>query len=340
MAEDAASPPLEAALPAADRLLYASVFPPDGALLEDMAKAVDRLALNDASVSVAREPPRPTLGAGLRLGFRGLLHMDVFRQRLRDEFDEDVLFCAPLVPYRLVSRADPTRLLREIHTLDLWPSPAEEKAALVLEPTVRLDVLVPLDALGAALDVLEPRCTRQLALDPSPPKAALRYEAPWAAVVDGLSEALAHATRGLATLAVDPPTWLPADLVKVDLALNGLVVDALSVVERRPNVLPRARKAVANLKEHVPRQQFEVVIQAKVANKILARERIPPFRKDVLTTKAGKNVGGGDVSRKKKLLDKQKAGKARQKTVGNVTLSQDSFWAVLATGPGRPSRSS
>lgn len=266
-------------------LLFASIFPPDGSLFEDMARAVDRLALNDASVSVTREPPRPALGAGLRLGFLGVLHLDVFRQRLRDEFNEDVLFCAPLVPYRLVKRERPEVVVREISTLDEWPTLAEEKSTVILEPTVVLIVVVPSDYLGAAIDLLEERCTKQLGFDPGPPKAKLCYKAPWSRIVDGLGEALAHSTRGLATLDVESPTWEPAPLVKIDIALNGQVVDALSLVSHNDDAVHFGRTAVLKLKEHVPRQQFEVIIQAKIGNKAIARERVPPYRKDILTTK-------------------------------------------------------
>lgn len=268
-------------------LLFASIFPPDGSLFEDMARAVDRLALNDASVSVTREAPRPALGAGLRLGFRGVLHLDVFRQRLRDEFEEDVLFCAPLVPYRLVERARPNVIVREISTLDEWPTSAEEKSVIILEPTVVLVVVVPSDYLGAAIDVLEERCTKQLGLDPGPPKARLCYTAPWSRIVDGLGEALAHTTRGLATLDVESPTWEPAPLVKIDVALNGQVVDALSLVSHKDDAVRFGRAAAQKLKEHVPRQQFEVIIQAKIGTKVIAKERVAPYRKDVLTTKVG-----------------------------------------------------
>lgn len=322
---------------AGDQLLFASIFPPDGNLFDDMARAVDRLALNDASVSVAREAPRPELGAGLRLGFLGLLHMDVFRQRLRDEFDADVLFCAPLVPYRLVDKAS-GQMVREIRNLDEWPDSDELAYGVVYEPIVEIQVVVPVDHLGVALELLQEKCVRQTFMDSAPPKATLRYEAQWSRVVEGLGEQLANTTRGLASLSVDPPRWVKNEsLVKVEIALNGQVVDALSIVAPRDDAPRLGRATALKLKEHVPRQQFEVIIQAKLHSKSIARERVAPFRKDVLT-KSGKTVGGGDISRKKKLLEKQKEGKARQKTVGNVSLSQDAFWAVL--GVASPSNKS
>ncbi|KAH8098547.1 GTPase [Aureococcus anophagefferens] len=277
--------------------LYASVFPPDGAAFDDMAKAVERLAVNDASVSIAREPPRASLGLGLRLGFLGLLHLDVFRQRLRDEFAE-ALFTAPLVPYRVRWRDGTTT---ELATLDDWPSAEEQRAAVdaILEPSVTVDVAAPRDHLGAVLEVLENARGAQRSLDVDGDRAAVAYDAPWALV---------------------------------DVALNGVAVDALAFAAARGEAQRRGRAAAARLKAVVPRQLFEVVIQARVGTKSLARERLPPLRKDVLTTKAGKNVGGGDVTRKKKLLEKQKKGKAKQKTIGNVSLGQDALWAVVRSG--------
>ncbi|KAJ8611155.1 hypothetical protein CTAYLR_003582 [Chrysophaeum taylorii] len=323
---ESAVEPLEAGFQPAIPALYASVFPPDGALFDDMARAVDRLALNDAAVTVEREPPRPSLGSGLRVGFLGVLHMDVFRQRLRDEFDADVLFCAPLVPYRLVKN-DATVV--DVKSLDDWPAVDDDEVE-ILEPVVDVDVLVPTSFLGAAVQTLEPRAKRQLALETTGETTVLKYVLPWARVVDGLSEELANATRGYASLAVDhaPRFETARGLVKVDIALNGTTVDALSFVAARDDAVKKGRDAAASLKTHVPRHQFEVVVQAKIGGKVLARDRIPPFRKDVLT-KGGKTVGGGDVTRKKKLLEKQKQGKKRQKTIGNVALSQDAFWAVL-----------
>lgn len=316
--------------------LYASVFPPDGAAFDDMAKAVERLAVNDASVSIAREPPRASLGLGLRLGFLGLLHLDVFRQRLRDEFAEDVLFTAPLVPYRVRWRDGTTT---ELATLDDWPSAEEQRAAVdaILEPSVTVDVAAPRDHLGAVLEVLENARGAQRSLDVDGDRAAVAYDAPWALVVDGLAEELAHATQGYASLSVrSSPTYVAADVVKVDVALNGVAVDALAFAAARGEAQRRGRAAAARLKAVVPRQLFEVVIQARVGTKSLARERLPPLRKDVLTTKAGKNVGGGDVTRKKKLLEKQKKGKAKQKTIGNVSLGQDALWAVVRSGEESP----
>ena len=320
-----------AAAAASPPALYASVFPPDGSAFDDMRKAVERLALNDASVTISREPPRAALGLGLRLGFLGLLHLEIFQQRLRDEFGEDVLFTAPLVPYRW---RDADGAVAPIDTLDAWPAGETLKTSKILEPRVRAKIVAPRDHLGAVFGVVEDGARgTQLGLDALPDgRALLEYELPWAAVVDGLAESLANATSGYASLAVEAaPYFAEADVVKVEILTNGEAVDALSFACQRADAALRGRTAASRLKRAIPRQLFEVVVQARVNGKILARERVAPLRKDVLTTSAGKKVGGGDVTRKKKVLEKQKRGKARQKTVGGVTVGQDALWAVIGS---------
>lgn len=311
--------------------LFASVFPPDGGMFDEMARAVDRLALNDASVTVRREAKaRPTLGAGLRLGFLGLLHMDVFRQRLRDEFGAEVLFTAPTVPYK-VSWKDGTETTLE--ALDDWPDAAQlaREVASILEPVVEIEVVTPREHVGACLEHLEAaRATHTSIASTLDGRLVISCAAPWASVVDGLGERLAHASRGHATLAVDElPRYEAADVAKVDVLLNGEPVEALAFAARSADAQDRGRRAVEKLRQHVPRQLFECIIQARVNGAVVARARIAPVRKDVLTTGGSKAVTGKD--RKKKLLEKQKKGKARQKTIGKVALGQDALWAVVGS---------
>lgn len=311
--------------------LFASVFPPDGGMFDEMARAVDRLALNDASVTVRREAKaRPTLGAGLRLGFLGLLHMDVFRQRLRDEFGAEVLFTAPTVPYK-VSWKDGTETTLE--ALDDWPDAAQlaREVASILEPVVEIEVVTPREHVGACLEHLEAaRATHTSIASTLDGRLVISCAAPWASVVDGLGERLAHASRGHATLAVDElPRYEAADVAKVDVLLNGEPVEALAFAARSADAQDRGRRAVEKLRQHVPRQLFECIIQARVNGAFVARARIAPVRKDVLTTGGSKAVTGKD--RKKKLLEKQKKGKARQKTIGKVALGQDALWAVVGS---------
>ena len=311
--------------------LFASVFPPDGGMFDEMARAVDRLALNDASVTVRREAKaRPTLGAGLRLGFLGLLHMDVFRQRLRDEFGAEVLFTSPTVPYK-VSWRDGTETTLE--ALDDWPDAAQlaREVASILEPVVEVEVITPREHVGACLEHLEAARATQTGIESTlDGRSIISCAAPWASVVDGLGERLAHVSRGHATLAVDElPRYEKANVVKVDVLLNGEPVDALAFAARSADAQDCGRRAVEKLRQHVPRQLFECIIQARVNGAIVARARIAPVRKDVLTTGGSKAVTGKD--RKKKLLENQKKGKARQKTIGKVALGQDALWAVVGS---------
>ena len=323
--------PVDPLPPATQPGLFASVFPPDGGMFDDMSKAVDRLALNDASVTVRREAKaRPTLGAGLRLGFLGLLHLDVFRQRLRDEFGEDVLFTSPTVPYKVRWKDGKVTTLE---ALDDWPDAAQlsREVAAILEPVVDLEVVTPREHVGACLEHLETARAQQTGIESTlDGRSIIACAAPWASVVDGLGERLAHASRGHATLAVDElPRYEAADVAKVDILLNGEPLEALAFASRSTDARDRGRRAVEKLRRHVPRQLFECIIQARVNGAVVARARVAPLRKDVLTTGGSKAVLGKD--RKKKLLEKQKRGKARQKTIGKVALGQDALWAVVGS---------
>ncbi|CAH0378168.1 unnamed protein product [Pelagomonas calceolata] len=323
--------PVDPLPPATQPGLFASVFPPDGGLFDEMSRAVDRLALNDASVTVRREAKaRPTLGAGLRLGFLGLLHMDVFRQRLRDEFGAEVLFTSPTVPYKVRWKDGNVTTLE---ALDDWPDAAQlsREVSDILEPVVDIEVVTPREHVGACLEHLETARAQQTGIESTlDGRSIIACAAPWASVVDGLGERLAHASRGHATLAVDElPRYEAADVAKVDVLLNGEPVEALAFAARSADARDRGRRAVEKLRRHVPRQLFECIIQARVNGAVVARARIAPLRKDVLTTGGSKAVLGKD--RKKKLLEKQKRGKARQKTIGKVALGQDALWAVVGS---------
>jgi len=344
--------PVDPLPPATQPGLFATLFPPDGGLFDEMSRAVDRLALNDASVTVRREAKaRPTLGAGLRLGFLGLLHLEVFRQRLRDEFGEDVLFTSPTVPYKVRWKDGNVTTLE---ALDDWPDAAQlsREVAAILEPVVDLEVVTPREHVGACLEHLETARAQQTGITSTlDGRSIIACAAPWASVVDGLGERLAHASRGHATLAVDElPRYEAADVgasvllpllsrrrdmlrcpqvTKVDVLLNGEPVEALAFATRSADARDRGRRAVEKLRRHVPRQLFECIIQARVNGSVVARARIAPLRKDVLTTGGSKAVLGKD--RKKKLLEKQKRGKARQKTIGKVALGQDALWAVVGS---------
>ena len=335
----------EAAMPSplpgfekAKSMLFASIYPLDTQDFDSLELAVNKLTLNDASVTVQREGSNTSLGSGLRCGFLGLLHMEVFNQRLRDEFGTAVLLTSPTVPYKIVQPLEGGRegevSERIIQTLADWPDPATTlnyRDLRIEEPVVEVTVLTPVKCLGAITTCLKERRGVQediKYLDDE--NVVLIYRLPWQEVVTDLHDVVKNVSAGYASLNFREAGYASDDLVKVELALNGEEVDALSFVCHRAKAEREGRRVALKLKNVIDRQNFEINIQAKVGRKIVARERVAPYRKDVLVTKSGKNVGGGDVTRKKKLLEKQKQGKKRAKMVGKVSLSQEAFWAVIS----------
>lgn len=325
-----------AALPGfqpAKPMVFASMFPVDTSQFEGLQTAVERLTLNDASVSVTRESS-PALGFGLRCGFLGLLHMDVFHQRLQDEFDTPVIATAPMVPYQLTLKGG-----QEVTVEKPTEFPPAHEVVEYREPIVRARVIVPEDKLAAVMSLMFDRRGVQEDLtymaaaeaSSSTQRVVLTYELPWAEVVSDFFDVLKSVSAGYATFDYEPAGYRPADIVCVDVLINKTPVDALSFVAFRDRAQKEGRAVIGKLRSLIKRQQFEVVIQAAVGTKVFARERIPPYRKDVLT-KSGKTVGGGDMTRKRKLLEKQKRGKARMKTVGNVALSQEAFMSLMSRG--------
>lgn len=308
-------------------MLYASIFPVDSTELEALYAAVDRLCLNDSSITVTRDQSS-SLGSGLRCGFLGFLHMEVFNQRLSDEFNMDIVTTTPSVPY-VIEYADGIR--EEISNISLWPKGSEKvKMYRVLEPMVRILLVTPHESYGAMVDIIKQR--RGSDLDVTHMEdghVRILCEVPWQEVVVDMHDAVKNASSGYASFNYDDAGYKQSDLVKVEVSVNGEACDPLSFIAHSSNATANGRKTLLKLKEVVDRQQFEIVLQAKIDSKVLARERIAPYRKDVLVTKAGKAVGGGDISRKKKLLEKQKEGKKRAKMVGRVEIGQEAFWAVL-----------
>lgn len=343
--------------------LYASVHPTEGETIDALRDAVDRLALNDAGLEVratsgasssSSSGGGPFLGPGLRVGFQGPLHAEVFRQRLRDEFDVDAVVTPPKVPYRVTlygrrgARAAETTT-SIVEDLSEWPLPDERYE--VEEPVVRLRVLAPSRHAGDVTELVHRRRGRDVESGPlgaddhgvsstsSSSSSSfvndwiLTARVPWAEVVTDLHEELKNRTSGHASFDYDDDDattdFQPADLVKVDVTLNDETVGPLSFVAHRDEARARGRVVCSRLKEVLPRRQFVTVIRAVAdGNRILASERVRAYRKDVLV-KSGKNVGGGDVTRKKKLLEKQKKGKKRQQETGRVTLSQAAFNSVV-----------
>eukprot|EP00986_Skeletonema_menzelii_P012421 scaffold6846_cov164-Skeletonema_menzelii.AAC.2 len=324
-------------------VLYASVHPMEGDGFDEMHAAVNRLALNDTGLEIhqtagsSNNGGGPFLGPGLRVGFQGLLHVEVFRQRLLDEFDLEAIVTPPKVPYRIqylesknYKRPPGAPMEEVIEDLADWP--AQGHRFKVLEPMVDVRILAPMEYAGSIMELTKRKRGKGMQTKPIDENIWLFTAAmPWADVVTDFHDDLKSTTAGYASFDVseaDPPQQ-EADLVKVELLLNSEVVDPLAFVCHRDVAQSQARVVCQKLQEVLPRQQFVTVIQAKADGKIIASSRIKAYRKDVLT-KAGKTVGGGDITRKRKLLEKQKKGKKRQQATGKVQLSQAAFNSVIS----------
>ena len=329
---------------AAKSVLFASVHPVDEDGFEELCNAVDRLALNDTGLEVAMtssssgatsETGGPFLGPGLRVGFQGLLHVEVFRQRLLDEFDLDAVVTPPKVPYHITYLPSKSNRLDEEYTeiiedLAEWPSYGTKFK--VEEPMVDVRIMAPALYTGAVMDLITRKRGVDLRSKPIDEDTWV-YEArmPWAEVVVNFHDMLKNITAGygsLDTSDADPPLQ-EANLSKVDIILNGESVAPLAFVSHKSSAQTEARLVCEKLHEVLPRQQFVVVIQAKADGRFIASERLQAYRKDVLN-KSGKMVGGGDITRKKKLLEAQKRGKKKQQQSGKVTLSQAAFNSVIS----------
>lgn len=334
-------------------VLYATVHAGDTDSFDDLVVAVDRLALNDTGLEVSKVSfgsdggrRKKTsgagdahLGPGLRVGFQGLLHMSVFQQRLQDEFAMDVIITPPKVPYSIAYLPSKHRgrqqgkeeVLRTVVIEDIsqWPSHGERFQ--VKEPVVSIHILAPSDCAGKVMALIKSKRGFDMETSVLDDQTwTFMATIPWAEVVTDFNDRLKNITAGYGSFdtgAADPP-MVSADLNKVEILLNGELVEPLAFVCHKDDTESQARTVCQKLKELLPREQFLVVIQGKAAGKIIASERIKPYRKDVLT-KGGKTMGGGDITRKKKLLEKQKAGKKRQAAEGKVRLSQEALTSVM-----------
>ena len=316
--ERPASEPMPGYHPA-QPMVFSGVYPADGAKYPDLRDALDKLRLNDAALHFEPETSA-ALGFGFRCGFLGLLHMDVIQERLEREYDLDLITTAPSVIYH-VTKTDGTALVVD-NPLN-WPDPAQiEKAE---EPYVKASIITPPEYVGNIMDLCQDRRGEYEGmqyLDAS--RAELHYEMPLNEIIYDFFDALKARTRGYASLDYDLSSYRESDLVKLDILLNGDVVDALSFIVFRDKAYPRARRICEKLKDNIPRQLFEVPVQAAIGGKVIARETIKAVRKDVLA-----KCYGGDITRKKKLLEKQKEGKKRMRQIGTVSVPQEAFMAVL-----------
>ena len=300
-------------------MVFSGVYPADGSKYQDLRDALEKLKLNDASMSYTQENSID-LGFGFRCGFLGLLHMEIILERLEREYNLDLITTAPNVVYQ-ITKTDGTEL--EVYTPLNYPDPAE--IAEAREPYAKVNLITPPEYVGAIMDL----CTSRRGefkdmkyLDTT--RVELHYSMPLNEIIYDFFDALKSRTRGYGSLDYELEGYRPSKLVKLDILLNGEVVDALSFILFADNAYARARKICEKLKDNIPRQMFEIPVQAAVGGKIIARETIKALRKDVLA-----KCYGGDITRKKKLLEKQKEGKKRMRTFGTVSVPSEAFMAVL-----------
>jgi GTP-binding protein LepA len=298
-------------------MVFAALFPTDSDEYPQLRDALERLRLNDASLSYEPETSQ-ALGFGFRCGFLGLLHMEIVRERLEREFDLDLLVTAPTVAYNVTT---PAGEVVEVHNPAEMP-PERER---VDEPYVRASIVVPKDGVGQVMELCNDRRGRFDHMEyPSPERVLLIYELPLAEIVFDFYDQLKSRTSGYAGFDYDFAGFREGELVRLDVLVGGEPVDALSLVVHRDEAYSRGRALVDRLREEIPRQMFDVAVQAAIGSRIVARETIKAKRKDVLA-----KCYGGDISRKRKLLERQKAGKRRMKQVGAVEVPQEAFLAVL-----------
>jgi len=304
-------------------MVYSGMYPVDGSDYPVLREALEKLQLNDAALTFEPETS-VALGFGFRCGFLGLLHMEITRERLEREFDLNLISTAPNVVYRVVMDDGTEHVVTNPSD---WP---EGKTRHIFEPIVKTTIIAPSEFIGAIMELCQSRRGELGGMDYlSETRVELRYTMPMAEIIFDFFDALKSRTRGYASLDYEEAGEAEAELVKVDILLQGEAVDAFSAIVHKDAAYAYGNKMALKLKELIPRQQFEVPIQAAVGSKIIARENIRAIRKDVLA-----KCYGGDISRKRKLLEKQKEGKKRMKTIGRVDVPQEAFVAALSTETG------
>ena len=303
----------------AQPMVFSGIYPADGAKYGDLKEALEKLQLNDASL-VFEPETSAALGFGFRCGFLGLLHMEIIDERLEREFNLDLITTAPSVVYELLM-TDGSVI--HVDNPTNYPDPARIREAR--EPIVRASVITPTEYVGSVMQLCLDRRGVYLNmkyLDQT--RAELQYEMPLNEIIYDFFDTLKSKTKGYASLDYDPAGYRKSDLVKLDILLNGEMIDALSFIVFADRAYPRARKIVERLRDNIPRQLFELPVQAAIGGKVIARETVKAMRKDVLA-----KCYGGDITRKKKLLEKQKEGKKRMRSFGSVEVPSEAFMAVL-----------
>ena len=304
----------------AQPVVFAGIFPIDNVDFDLLRDAIEKLTLNDASVTVEKKSS-PALGLGFRCGFLGLLHMDVFKQRLEQEYGLNVIITAPSVRYKVKLQYKDTILTIEN------PSefPDAGQIEMIEEPMIDATIILPKQYMGTIMTLCVEKRGEQKELNYlDDERAILKYRLPLAEVATDFYDQLKSLSSSYASFDYDQAGYQAGKLVKMDILLNGKAIDALSCIVHADKAYYIGRDLAQRLREAIPRQLFEVVIQAAVGAKILARERLAPLRKDVIA-----KCYGGDITRKRKLLEKQKAGKKKMKQVGSVEIPQEAFLAIL-----------
>jgi GTP-binding protein LepA len=318
LAENPAKEPLpgyKKAIP----MVFCGIYPAEGSKYEDLRESLEKLQLNDASLLFEPETS-VALGFGFRCGFLGLLHMEIIQERLEREYNLDIITTAPSVIYKII-KTDGSII--ELDNPTNMPDPTEIES--IEEPIVEATIMSPTEYVGNIMELCQERRGQYLGMDYlEATRVLLKYEIPLNEIIYDFFDALKSRTRGYASLDYELKGYKRSSLVKLDIRINNEVVDALSFVVHTEKVYARGRRMAEKLKETIPRQMFEIPIQACIGNKIIARETVKAYRKDVLA-----KCYGGDISRKKKLLEKQKEGKKRMRQVGSVEIPQDAFMSVL-----------
>lgn len=301
-------------------MVFAGIFPLNTNEFEDLKKSLEKLRLNDPAITVEPDTSE-ALGFGFRCGFSGLLHMEIAIERLKIEFGQDIIATVPNVEYEVVLRDGRTVLIDN-------PAKFEEPSKIleIREPIVDASIMVPPDFIGNVMELLNTRrATYKDMLYPEEKRVVIRFEVPLQEIITDFFDALKSVTRGYGTLDYEFIGFKKADIVKVDILINKKPVDALSFMAHEDKAYYVARSMLEKMRKVIPRQMFEVNLQAAIGSKIIAKERIVPYRKDVLA-----KCYGGDVTRKKKLLEKQKEGKKKMKMIGNVEIPQEAFFSILS----------
>jgi GTP-binding protein LepA len=300
-------------------MVFSGIYPVDSEQYPELREALDKLHLNDSSISYEPETSQ-ALGFGFRCGYLGLLHMEIVKERLEREFSLELIATAPSVVYRIHLKDGS---VHEIENPSRFPDPV--KLDFIEEPMIRAVIYSPVEYMGALLKICQDRRGKQVKIEYiSGNRAMISYDLPLNEVVFGFFDQVKSVSRGYASFEYDLWGYERSDLVKMDILLNGDPVDALSIIVNRAKAFARGRELCKKLKENISRQMYQVAIQAAIGGKIIARETVGAMRKNVTA-----KCYGGDITRKRKLLEKQKEGKKRMKQMGKVSVSQEAFLALL-----------